>query len=168
VALLTRLLEEYPDQDALKMRRIEILMQTPSWESAMADTRTLLEKYPDNAALKNNMAFLLARSRQDLDQAMSLVESLTEEFSDNPVIMDTRAYVMAARGDHEGALPVYEEALSKAGGNVTIRFHYAKSLVAVGRTDDAAQQLKAVLMMNPDFAQADEARELMQSLTTGA
>lgn len=169
VATLTRLLEEYPEQDALKMRRIEILMQTPSWQNALSDTQVLLEKYPDNAALKNNMAFLLARSGQDLEKASELVESLMEEFSENPVIMDTHAYVFAAKGNHEAALPIYEQALSKAGGNVTIRFHYAKSLAALGRAGDAAEQLKAVLIMNPDFPQAEEARGMLQSLAgTGA
>lgn len=167
VALLESLIEEFPDQDALKMRKIEILMQSTDWMNALSDTRMLQEKYPDNAALNNNLAFLLARSGEELDRAMEIAESLRSEHADNPVIMDTYAYVLAARGAHEEALPIYEEALSKAGENVTIRFHYANSLAAVGRTLDASRQLEAVLMMNPDFPQAVEARELFEKLTSG-
>ncbi|MEX2606590.1 MAG: tetratricopeptide repeat protein [Kiritimatiellia bacterium] len=167
VKLLESLIEEFPDQDALKMRKIEILMQSTDWMNALSDTRILQEKYPDNAALNNNLAFLLARSGQELDRAMEIAESLKAEHADNPVIMDTFAYVLAARGAHEDALPVYEEALSKAGENVTIRFHYAKSLIALERNQDAARQLEAVLMMNPDFPEADEARELFKQLTSG-
>lgn len=167
VALLESMIEEFPDQDALKMRKIEILMQSTDWRNALSDTRSLQEKYPDNAALNNNLAFLLARSGQELDLALEIAEALRQEHEDNPVIMDTYAYVLAARGEHEQALSIYEAALSMAGENVTIRFHYATSLVALGRTQDAARQLEAVLMMNPDFPQANEARTLYEQLTSG-
>lgn len=164
VALLDGLLEEYPDSDSLRMRRIEILMQSDRWNEALTDTRMLNEKYPDNAALKNNLAFLLARSGEDLSKAQLLSVQLAEEFADNPIIMDTRAYVLAATGLHEDALAIYEQALSKAGENVVIRYHYAKSLVALGRTDEARVQLQALLMINPNFPQVDEARALLQTL----
>lgn len=167
VSFLETLIEEFPDQDALKMRKIEILMQSTDWMNALSDTRMLQEKYPDNAALNNNLAFLLARSGQELDRAMEIAESLRENHADNPVIMDTYAYVLAARGNHEEALPVYEAALSRAGENVTIRFHYAKSLIALERNQDAARQLEAVFMMNPDFPEAEEARDLFEQLTSG-
>ncbi len=168
VALLDRLIEEYPEQDALRMRRIEILMQSDRWMEALGDTRMLNEKYPENAALKNNLAFLLARSGENLDKANILSKELATEFADNPIIMDTRAYVLAANGQHEEALTIYEQALAKAGDNVVIRYHYAKSLVAAGRQADAIPQLQALLMINPSFPQADEARELLKSLTPEA
>lgn len=168
VTLLDNLIEEFPDQDNLRMRRVEILMQSDRWSEALGDTRMLSEKYPDNAALRNNLAFLLARSGQDLATANALSEALSIEFADNPIIMDTRAYVLAASGQHEEALKIYEAALAKAGDNVVIRFHYAQSLAAVGRTEDAIPQLQAVLMINPDFPQASDARSLLQSLTPEA
>jgi tetratricopeptide (TPR) repeat protein len=166
IDLLDELLAEYPDEDALKLLRVEILLQSPEWRDAIPYTRDLLETYPDNPSLKNNLAFLLARSGQDLDQALSLVNDLPEDIQENPVIMDTRAYVLAALGRHEEAIPLFEQALSQAGGNVTIRFHYALSLNALGRTEEAARQVQAALMINPDFPQAGEARILMESLTS--
>jgi len=168
INVLSDLLETYPDEDALKLRRIEILLQEARWQEALVDTEVLFEKFPENPSLINNMAFLLAHTGQDLDRAMSLAESMPENLRENPVIMDTRAVVLAARGNHEEALGLYEQALSKAGGNVSIRYHYARSLTAVGRTEEAKEQVKAVLMINPDFPQAPEARELLDSLTSEA
>lgn len=168
VALLDRLIEEFPEQDGMRMRRIEILMQSDRWMEALPDTRMLNGKYPENAALKNNLTFLLARSGEDLDQAETLSQELAVEFSDNPIIMDTRAYVLAARGQHEDALKIYEEALAKAGDNVLIRYHYAVSLAALGRGADAIPQLQAILMINPAFPQAAEAQQLLESLTPEA
>lgn len=164
IAMLDALAEEFPEQDGIRMRRIEILMQSDEWLEALADTRMLNEKYPDNAALKNNLAFLLARSGEDLGKATELSVELVEEFSDNPIIMDTRAYVLAALGQHEEALIIYEQALSMASDNVVIRYHYAKSLVALERSTDAVLHLQALLMINPNFPQASEARDLLTSL----
>lgn len=168
LALLESKIAENPDMDALRMRKVEILMQSEDWRDALSDTLALHEKYPDNPALKNNLAFLLARGGTDLERASALVEELRESFSDNPVIMDTYGYVLAARGDHAGALEVYEEALKQASANVTIRYHYARSLAALGRNDDALRQLEAILMIDPSFPQAEEARALRQNLSSGA
>lgn len=139
-------------------------MQSDAWQEAVGDALLLNEKYPDNAAFKNNLAFLLARSRQDLGRAQMLSVDLVEQFPENPIILDTRAYVLAAQGNHEEALEIYEQALSKAPENVVIRYHYSKSLAALQRNEEAVAQLEALLMINPDFPQQQEARELLGSL----
>jgi predicted Zn-dependent protease len=114
------------------------------------------------------LAFLLARSGEDLSKAEALSIELAEQFSDNPIILDTRAYVLAAAGQHEEALKIYEQALSMASDNVVIRFHYAKTLIALDRSADAEIHLQALLMINPNFPQAREARDLLTSLRDAA
>jgi len=168
IQLLDQKLAENPELDPLRMRKVEIQMQSKDWRDALADSRMLYEKYPDNAALKNNLAFLLARSGQELDRAEELVSELRGKFDENPVILDTYGYVLAAQGRHEEAVSVYEQALGKASGNVTIRYHYARSLAALGRAQDAIRELTTVLMINPSFPQAREARALREQLSTGA
>jgi tetratricopeptide (TPR) repeat protein len=165
---LTDLIEKNPEADALRLRRTEVLMQTPRWEESISELDALLGKYPDNASLKNNLAFVLARSGQQLDRAASLAGELVEQFPDNAVLMDTMAYVMAAKGDHAGALPLYEEAVSKDRGNSTIRFHYAMTLLALERPEDAVNQLKGALILNPSFPQAEEAQAMLDQLEKGA
>jgi tetratricopeptide (TPR) repeat protein len=164
LALLDGKLQESPEDDRLRMRKVEIQMQTESWQQAMSDTEMLLKKFPDNPGLKNNMAFLLARSGQDLPRALELVTAAREQVTDNPVIKDTYGYVLAAMGQYEEALAMFEEAIGQNGGNMVIRFHYAQSLAAVGRAQDALNQLEAVLIISPDFPQAEEARALRDQL----
>ncbi|GEM_PF-796922 len=168
IAYLDGVLAEKEDLDRVRMRKVEIQMQTPLWKRALPDTRLLHEKYPDDPALRNNLAFLLARSGEELDTARELVESLKDQFEENPVILDTYGYVLAAAGEHEEAIKIYEQALERAGNNMTIRFHYAVSLAALGRKDDALRQLEAVLIIQPDFPQAEEARNLQTQLSAGA
>lgn len=168
INFLSRRLSENPDADAIRLRLVEVKMQSPRWRESLADTRLLHEKYPERPELANNLAFLLARSGQDLDYALSLMEPLMEQFGENPVIMDTYAYVLAAQGRHEEALPILEEALARAQANPTIRFHLAQTLAALGRSQEARNHLEAVLIIDPNFQQADEIRQTLATLQSGA
>lgn len=164
IELLTQVLEENPDADAIRLRRVEIRMQSEFWLDSLADTRLLHEKYPERPELTNNLAFLLARSGEDLDFAYDLISPLREQFAENAVILDTYAYVLSAKGEYERAIPIFEQALQAAGGNPTIRFHYAQALAATGRHQEARRNLEVVLILDPNFVQAEDARNLLNQL----
>lgn len=164
ISVLSDALHKQPEADVLRLRLVEIRMQSEFWADSIADTRMLHEKYPDRPELANNLAFLLARSRTDLDLAYSLVVPLREKFPENAVILDTYAYVLSAREQYDEAMPVFEQALQIAGANPTIRFHYAQALAATGKSDDARRHLEIVLILDPNFNQADEARALLTQL----
>ena len=97
-----------------------------------------------------------------------MIQPFVDQEGVDPEVLDTYGNVLAAMGRHEEAVEVYERALQRAGGNMTIRFHYAKSLAALDRGEDALRQLEAVLIVSPDFPQAEEARALQNQLQGGA
>jgi tetratricopeptide (TPR) repeat protein len=167
ISFLTQVLDENPEADVIRLRRAEIRMQSEFWRDSLADIRLLQEKYPERPELANNLAFILARKQQDLDLAYSLMVPLREQFPENPVILDTYAYVLSAKGQYERAMPIFEKALQQAGGNPAIRFHYAQALAATGRHLEARRNLEAALILDPDFSQADEARNLLNQLEQG-
>ncbi len=164
LALIAKTLQAQPEMDALRMRLVEIRMRGDNWQESLVDARTLHEKFPENPALANNYAFQLARSGSNLDQALGLMQPLYEQYRDNPVIMDTYATVLAAMKRHAEAIAIYQEALLRAPGNTSIRFHLAKSLAAVGDVAQARQELEAVLRIEPGFPQAKEVRDMLQGL----
>jgi len=164
INLLTQALERNPEADLLRLRRVEIQMQSRTWRQSIVDARALYEKYPERPELANNLAFMLARSGSELDLAHNLTVPLREQFPDNPLILDTYAYVLAARGDHEAAVRLYIEALGRAGGNPSIRFHLGQSLAQLGRFAEAKEQLQIVLILDPNFNQADDVRALLARL----
>jgi len=167
IQLLTQALDRNPEADILRLRRVEIQMQSPGWRQSISDARALYEKYPDRPELANNLAFMLARSGEELDFALSIAAPLREQFPDNPVIMDTYAFVLAARGEHEEAVALYNQALERAGGNPSIRFHLGQSLFHLGRHAEAGEQLQVVLILDPSFNQADEVRALLARIPGG-
>lgn len=166
--MLSGILEQNPEADLIRLRRVEIMMQSDRWRDSLADARYLQGKYPDRPEFSNNLAFILARSGQELDLAYSLIAPLREQFSDNPLILGTYAFVIAARGDDEAAVPLYQSALERASANPSIRFHLGQSLARLGRLDEARQHLQSVLILEPRFPQANEVRALLTQLGGGA
>ncbi len=163
-----KLLGENPESDLLRRRLVELRMVSSEWALALPDTRLLHEKYPNEPAFKNNLAFLLARSKTELDEALRLARELSEQFPDNPLILDTLAYTLAAHQRHGEAVLLFEQALAKMPGNSNIRTHYARSLLALGRQNDARRELQTSLIIDPTHPDAPEAAALLKQLDPGA
>ena len=164
LAYLDERLAAEPENDQLRVRRMEVLMFTPRWEESVADSRYLLEKYPDVPQLQHNLAFTLARAGKNLDEAYELASTLVAERGQDPGILDTYGYVLMAQGKYEEALEYFVKAARASGGDLTIRLHLAQCLVHLGRVDEAKMHLQGILLTNPDFHQAEEARALYEQL----
>lgn len=60
----------------------------------------------------------------------------------DPMVSANYAAVLAATGDHAGAIAAYESAMKGAAGDLRVRLGYAEELLAAGRKDDAAKALR--------------------------
>lgn len=164
VAVLDSAIATHPEADLLVLRRVETLMQSPRWRESVSNARMLHERYPERPELANNLAFVLARSRQDLDFAYSLSSGLIEQHPENPGILDTHGLVLAARGDHAAAIPLFESALSQLSTNAMIRHHLALSLAESGRVEEATRHLNIVLVLDPPYSETHQIEQLIASL----
>lgn len=164
VAVLDSAIASHPEADLLVLRRVETLMQSPRWQESVSNARMLHERYPERPELANNLAFVLARSRQDLDFAYSLSSGLLEQHPENPGILDTHGLVLAARGDHAAAIPLFESALSQLSTNAMIRHHLALSLAESGRVEEATRHLNIVLVLDPPYSETHQIEQLIASL----
>ena len=54
-------------------------------------------------------------------------------------------------GAHEDALNLYRRSIELNQNYPTARFSYAATLVELGRLDEAKTEVKAALVLNPDF-----------------
>lgn len=164
VAVLDQAIERHPEADLLVLRRVETLMQSPRWRESISDARVLHERYPERPELANNLAFVLARSGEDLELALSLTSGLLEQFPDNPGLQDSHGLVLAARGDHESAVAFFEAALAQAPTNPMIRHHLAQSLAGLGRIEEAKRHLSIVLVLEPSYSEAEAVQQLLSRL----
>jgi len=102
-------------------------------------------------------------STSDLRQEMQAVIKINEGYQDGSAYMvlgllDLKAPRIAG-GDPQRAVQELEKGLQFGAGNAFLRLHLAEAYQAVGRSEDARQQLNAILSMTPDPNYLPELKE---------
>lgn len=99
------------------------------------------------------LAKLLILVRQDGDAAATLRDA-EQALPDDALSRDTMGCVYARLGDHEAALPHFEEAVRLMPGNTEYRYNQAVTLNFLGRTDEADAALETLIALAPGDARA--------------
>ncbi len=110
-------------------------------DEAEAIYREILQKNPNHIAALNNLAMLLALRNKQLDEALQFVGRAIELTGPTVNSLDSRAAVYLARGEAELALEDIQAVLADSKVAMAY-FRQAQILLALHRTDEAAQSLK--------------------------
>jgi len=114
-------------------------------------------------------------SIQDVRSEMETVLKLNEGYQDGSAYMvlgllDLKAPRIVG-GDQQRAVTELEKGLQFGKANAFLRLHLAEAYQAVGRTEDARQQLNAIMSMTPDpdylpelHEAQDQARQLLDKM----
>jgi tetratricopeptide (TPR) repeat protein len=106
---------------------------------------------PENVIALNNLAFLLADSNTDLDQALSYAERAKKKAPKSADISDTLGFVYYQKNLNREALQELRTASEANPGNSSIHFHLAMALLKSGdRTGAKAEADKALQHASPD------------------
>jgi tetratricopeptide (TPR) repeat protein len=116
---------------------------------AIASYRKALAKAPDNVMVLNNLAFLLAETGGDQNEALRLATTALRKAPDNPSMLDTLAWIHTKSGDTASALPVFSRLVSKYPDDAAFRYHYGAALLKSGDRAGAKQQLETALGKKP-------------------
>jgi len=100
---------------------------------------------------------------EDVRKEMETVLKINEGYQDGSAYMvlglvDLKAPKIVG-GDPQRAVTEMEKGLRFGNANAFLRFHLAEAYQAVGRTDDARQQLNTILSMTPDPNYLPELKE---------
>jgi tetratricopeptide (TPR) repeat protein len=129
---------------------------------AIAEYERAIAIDPALAIAKNNIAFLLAEEKSDLDRALALARAAKAELPQSPNAADTLGFVLLRRGAADEAIPVLREA--QAGlepgnpGRSWVDLHLAEALVESGESEEARTLLEQMLARR-------EASPLRRSMT---
>jgi tetratricopeptide (TPR) repeat protein len=128
-----------------------VMIEMKDYDGAIAKYESILKDKPNVPVAINNLASLLLDYRTDkesLDRAYSLSEGLKS--SSVPQFQDTVGWAQYQRGDFKTAVTTLEGAQAKLPNLGSIRYHLAMSYIATGQTEEATEQLKAALQVEPD------------------
>jgi tetratricopeptide (TPR) repeat protein len=111
----------------------------------------------------NNLAWLAATRGERLAEATAWIEKARELAPKEPIIIDTQGWVLRARGELDKALAVLNEGMAV---RPTVDLHYHLGVVQQekGMLAEARDNLRKALQMQPDFADAKDARARLQQL----
>jgi tetratricopeptide (TPR) repeat protein len=122
----------------------------------------LLSLEPRAVLAANNLAWIYADEKQNLDFALDLAERATEQIPDYAEAWDTLGWVYQQKQLPVLAVAPFEKAVGQEPGNATFHYHLGMALAGSGDRERARESLQMALKLQPSFADAE--RE-MKALT---
>ncbi|MBW2163331.1 MAG: hypothetical protein JRF43_02490, partial [Deltaproteobacteria bacterium] len=89
----------------------------------------------DFAPAANNLAWLLAEKKHDLDKAFIYAQKAKAAAPEQPAILDTVGWILTKKGSYELAISNFEVAIQKWPNQPTIRYHMAVALKGMKKVD---------------------------------
>ena len=115
---------------------------------------------PQNTLALNNLAFLNAEAKTNLDQAMTLASKAQRQAPNNPNISDTLGFVYYQKNLNAEALQIFRKVVQDDPNNPTFRYHLAMALLKEGDKENARNEAQKALK-NASPQQQNEIRSFM-------
>jgi tetratricopeptide (TPR) repeat protein len=124
----------------------------------------LVEAEPRAAVASNNLAWMYAKSGEQLDRALELARAAKAALPENPAVNDTLGFVYIRKQLPSVAIPLLRLAVQQQPGEPVFHYHLGLAHLQAGDKQAARKELEQALRLNREFEGAKEARELLRSL----
>ena len=152
-----------PKNITIAMRLTSELDQAGRKEESMAVYRQLLKLQPDNPMAMNNLAFLMADSGKNLEEALKMAQQAKQKMPNQPVVDDTIGWIYLKKGMPQSALQVFGTLTRQQPANPTYHYHYGLSLLKHGEKQKGEIELQIALASHPSKGEEQQIRELIAS-----
>lgn len=124
----------------------------------------ILKLQPDNPIALNNLAYILAESGQDLDQALTMAQRAKQKLPQDPNVADTLGWIYIKKNLSDSAIGIFEELTRKEPQNPTFRYHLGMAMAQKGDKAGARRELNQALANKPSKQEEPKIRELLAKL----
>src|SRR4029453_13448393 len=131
---------------------------------AIAAYRKALTLAPNDPRAYNNLAWVYAEQKRNLDEALSLAKRATELAPNDASTLDTLGWVHYNRGAYDEAEPIIRKAAELADRSAPIQYHLGMTYYRLGRKDDAVLALRRALQLDPKLPEAGAIEQLLTTL----
>lgn len=133
-----------------------------------AEARPLYEQslrlQPDHPVALNNLAFMLADSGIDLDQALTMAQRAKQQQPNDGNVSDTLGWIYIKKNLSDSAIAIFRDLVKNEPERTTFRYHYAMALYQKGDKVSAKKECEAALRANPPKDEEAKIRDLMAKL----
>jgi tetratricopeptide (TPR) repeat protein len=113
----------------------------------------VLAREPRAAAAANNLAWIYADEKQNLDRALQLAQSAAEQ-TDLPDVWDTLGWVYYQKQLPNRAVDSFEKAVARSPENAAFQYHLGLALAGSSDRTRARHDFEGVLKLQPGHSEA--------------
>jgi tetratricopeptide (TPR) repeat protein len=123
-----------------------------------------LKLNPNNGVVLNNLAFLLAETGGDLDDALTKAQRAKQMLPNLTEISDTLGWIYLKKNLSDNAIEIFKDLVVKVPGQATYHFHLGMAYSQKGDKTKALDQLREALKLSPSKDEKDRIQQLITRL----
>jgi Flp pilus assembly protein TadD len=131
---------------------------------AKAAYREVLALDSRAAVAANNLAWMQMEDGEELNFALSLAQTAKAQLPDQHEVNDTLGWIYVKVNLPAMAVPQLLRAIDTAPNNASYHYHLGVAYANLGEGAKARASLQKALSLDPDFADAAEARQVLAGL----
>ncbi|MDQ6701542.1 MAG: tetratricopeptide repeat protein [Acidobacteriota bacterium] len=164
IATLYQAKDQVPD-NALVLNQLALsLEQTGKHKEALQMYQKVIQNDPNDAEALNNLAFLMAETGGNLDEALTLANRAKQRLPDLWEISDTIGWIYLKKNLSDNAIELFREIVTRQPNNPIYHYHLAMAFTQKGDKAQAMKEAKLALDHKPSKEQEGQIKELIQKL----
>ncbi|HZT31253.1 MAG TPA: tetratricopeptide repeat protein [Bryobacteraceae bacterium] len=119
---------------------------------------------PNNGIALNNLAFLIAETGGDLDQALTYAQRAKQMMPNMYEVSDTLGWIYLKKNLSDNAVEIFRDLVQKQPTHSTYRYHLGMALQQKGDKLGATRELQQALKDNPSKEEQDKIKQLLSKM----
>ena len=165
IEILSKLVASDPQQTEAQIRLGQLSEMKGNWTAAENYYSKALQLDPGNALAKNNLASVYAEHGGNIDLALRLAQEAKEAEPESADVSDTLAWILVKKRNYPTAIQLLRDCVQKEPDNASFNYHLGVAYSYAGEKPEAKRSLLLALKVQPDFANAEDAKKLLASMT---
>jgi tetratricopeptide (TPR) repeat protein len=153
-----------PNDVTLAITLADALARAGRTNEAKVKYQGIVKAHPDNASAMNNLAYLLADSGGDLDEALRLAQTALSKTPKEPGYSDTLGYIYLKKGQNSSAVQTFGNLVHSYPRFVPFRYHLGLALYEKGDKAGSKKVLNDALALHPSADDEKRINELLHKL----
>jgi tetratricopeptide (TPR) repeat protein len=141
-----------------------IYEMTGQRERLIPTYEAVLKIQPDNGLALNNVAYHLAETGGDLDQALTYAQRAKQQLPTNNDVADTLGWIYIKKNLSDDAIKIFRDLLTKDSKRVEWRYHLAMALFQKGDKLEARKEANDALKSAPNEKMEKDIRALLSRI----
>jgi tetratricopeptide (TPR) repeat protein len=150
-----------PEQPSPKLQLAMQLDEQGQRGEARQLYEQLLKMQPNNVVVLNNLAYLMAESGTELDQALTLAQRAKQAMPEGLDVADTLGWIYIKKNLSDNAIDIYRDLIRRQPQRSTFHYHMGMALFQKGDRTQAKQALLTALRNKPVKDEEAKIKELL-------